>query len=146
MTSFRRHYSRRKRRELFFVEKTRNKMADASAAPKKRTFRKFEYRGIDLDKILKLSENELYDLFRARCRRHRARVGNKPQYLHLVEKCVKSKEGLEPGMKPNPVKTHLRNAIIVPAMIGAIVAVHNGKTFTGVEIKVFSFPLNQHFL
>ena len=115
-------------------------MADASAAPKKRTFRKFEYRGIDLDKILKLSENELYDLFRARCRRHRARVGNKPQYLHLVEKCVKSKEGLEPGMKPNPVKTHLRDAIIVPAMIGAIVAVHNGKTFTGVEIKVF-FPL-----
>ena len=110
-------------------------MADASAAPKKRTFRKFEYRGIDLDKILKLSENELYDLFRARCRRHRARVGNKPQYLHLVEKCVKSKEGLEPGMKPNPVKTHLRDAIIVPAMIGAIVAVHNGKTFTGVEIK-----------
>ena len=122
-------------------------MADASAAPKKRTFRKFEYRGIDLDKILKLSENELYDLFRARCRRHRARVGNKPQYLHLVEKCVKSKEGLEPGMKPNPVKTHLRDAIIVPAMIGAIVAVHNGKTFTGVEIKVLTFFFDfLHFL
>ena len=109
-------------------------MADA---PKKRTFRKFEYRGIDLDKILVMPENELYDLFRARCRRHRKRVGNLPKYQHLINKCIKSKMGLEPGEKPNPVKTHLRDCIIVPSMIGAIVAVHNGKTYTGVEIKVY---------
>ena len=38
-------------------------------------------------------------------------------------------------MKPNPVKTHLRNAIIVPEMVGAIVGVYSGKAFTNVEIK-----------
>lgn len=38
--------------------------------------------------------------------------------------------------KPEPVKTHLRDMIIVPEMIGSIVGVYNGKTFNQVEIKV----------
>ncbi|GFN88639.1 40S ribosomal protein s15 [Plakobranchus ocellatus] len=33
------------------------------------------------------------------------------------------------------VKTHLRDMIIVPEMIGSIVGVYNGKTFNQVEIK-----------
>ncbi|KAG6510026.1 hypothetical protein ZIOFF_028034 [Zingiber officinale] len=40
-----------------------------------------------------------------------------------------------PGEKPEPVRTHLRNMIIVPEMIGSIVGVYNGKTFNQVEIK-----------
>lgn len=39
------------------------------------------------------------------------------------------------------VKTHLRDMIIVPEMIGSIVGVYNGKTFNQVEIKV-SFLLS----
>ena len=35
------------------------------------------------------------------------------------------------------VKTHLRDMIIVPEMIGSIVGVYNGKTFNQVEIKVW---------
>ena len=38
--------------------------------------------------------------------------------------------------KPAVVKTHLRNMIVVPEMIGSIVGVYNGKTFNQVEIKV----------
>lgn len=38
--------------------------------------------------------------------------------------------------KPEVVKTHLRNMIVVPEMIGSIVGVYNGKTFNQVEIKV----------
>lgn len=38
--------------------------------------------------------------------------------------------------KPDVVKTHLRNMIVVPEMIGSIVGVYNGKTFNQVEIKV----------
>ncbi|KAH8084554.1 hypothetical protein JL720_8058 [Aureococcus anophagefferens] len=37
--------------------------------------------------------------------------------------------------KPEPVKTHLRDMIIVPEMIGSIVGVYNGKVFNGIEIK-----------
>ena len=38
--------------------------------------------------------------------------------------------------KPACVKTHLRNMIIVPEMIGSVVGIHQGKTFNQVEIKV----------
>jgi len=38
------------------------------------------------------------------------------------------------------VKTHLRNMVVVPEMIGSIVGVYNGKTYNQVEIKVDSSP------
>lgn len=38
--------------------------------------------------------------------------------------------------KPDVVKTHLRNMIVLPEMIGSMVGVYNGKTFNQVEIKV----------
>ena len=38
--------------------------------------------------------------------------------------------------KPAVVKTHLRNMIVVPEMIGSVVGIHNGKTFNQVEMKV----------
>ena len=44
-------------------------MADATEAPKKRTFRKFTYRGVDLEKLLELNTDELVLLFHARARR-----------------------------------------------------------------------------
>ena len=37
--------------------------------------------------------------------------------------------------KPEPVKTHLRDMVVVPEMIGSVVGVYNGKTFNGIEIK-----------
>jgi len=40
------------------------------------------------------------------------------------------------GEKPEPVRTHLRNMIIVPEMIGSVIGVYNGKTFNQVEINV----------
>jgi len=40
------------------------------------------------------------------------------------------------GEKPDTVKTHLRDMIILPEMVGSQVGVYNGKTFTQVEIKV----------
>lgn len=39
------------------------------------------------------------------------------------------------GEKPEVVKTHLRNMIIVPEMIGSVVGVYNGRDFTTVEIR-----------
>lgn len=37
--------------------------------------------------------------------------------------------------KPEPVKTHVRDMIILPELVGAVVAVYNGKVFNLVEIK-----------
>lgn len=58
--------------------------------------------------------------------------------MALVKKLRKAKKETAPGEKPEVVKTHLRNMIIVPEMVGSIVGVYNGKTFTQVEIKVGS--------
>ena len=46
------------------------------------------------------------------------------------------KKNATPGEKPDPVRTHLRDAVILPEMIGSLVGVYNGKTFNQVEIKV----------
>ncbi len=38
------------------------------------------------------------------------------------------------GEKPEAVRTHLRDALIVPEMIGSVIGVYNGKTFNQVRI------------
>ena len=43
-------------------------MAD-DATKRPRTFRKFTYRGVDLDQLLDMTTDELVDLFPARARR-----------------------------------------------------------------------------
>lgn len=37
--------------------------------------------------------------------------------------------------KPEVVKTHMKNIIILPEMVGSMVGVYNSKTFNQVEIK-----------
>eukprot|EP00898_Chlorokybus_atmophyticus_P002699 jgi/Chlat1/342/Chrsp10S00047 len=110
-------------------------MADDAAAPaKKRTFRKFTFRGVDLDALLDMGTDELVDLFHARARR-RFQRGLKRKPLALIKKLRKAKKEATAGDKPEAVRTHLRNMIIVPEMIGSVVGVYNGKTFNQVEIK-----------
>ncbi|KAL6054209.1 ribosomal protein S15 [Balamuthia mandrillaris] len=102
---------------------------------KKRTFKKFSYRGVDLDNLLDLSNEQLIELMNARARRRFAQRGLKRKPMALLKKLRKAKKETQPNEKPEVVKTHLRNMIIVPEMIGSVVGVYNGKTFTSVEIK-----------
>ncbi|KAK5649413.1 hypothetical protein RI129_000442 [Pyrocoelia pectoralis] len=101
---------------------------------KKRTFRKFTYRGVDLDQLLDMPNEQLMELMHARARRRFSR-GLKRKPMALVKKLRKAKKEAPPNEKPEIVKTHLRNMIIVPEMVGSIVGVYNGKTFNQVEIK-----------
>ena len=110
-------------------------MSSAVAAPRKRTFRKFSYRGVDLENLLDLSNEQLVDLLPARARRRFQQRGLKRKHLALVKKLRKAKRDVPVGEKPEIVKTHLRNMIIVPEMIGSQVGVYNGKTFNSVEVK-----------
>lgn len=109
-------------------------MAEVQGTGKRRTFRKFTYRGIDLEKLLDYNNNDLMDLFKARQRRKFQRgIGRKP--ITLLKKLRKAKKDLSYGEKPEAVKTHLRDMVIVPEMIGSVVGVYNGKLFINVEIK-----------
>merc|ERR1711962_1554334 len=113
------------------------KMADKAAQlelKKKRTFRKFTYRGVDLDQLLDMNQEQLMDLFPCRIRRKFSR-GLKRKPMALIKKLRKKKKEAPINEKPDVVKTHLRNMIVVPEMTGSIVGVYNGKTFNQVEIK-----------
>ncbi|VFQ61612.1 unnamed protein product [Cuscuta campestris] len=102
--------------------------------PKKRTFKKFSFRGIDLDALLDMPTDQLVKLFSA-CARRRLGRGLTRKPLALIKKLRKAKLEAPAGEKPELVKTHLRNMIIVPEMIGSVIGVYNGKTFNQIEVK-----------
>ena len=55
--------------------------------------------------------------------------------MGLIKKLRKAKQEAKPNEKQDTVKTHLRDMIIVPEMIGSVVGVYSGKEFNTVEIK-----------
>nr|ODN92929.1 DNA polymerase epsilon subunit B [Cryptococcus depauperatus CBS 7855] len=107
---------------------------EAAAKKASRSFRKYQYRGVELDNLLDLSNEDFINLVHARARR-RFQRGLKRRPLGLIKKLRKAKTEAGANEKPAMVKTHLRDMIIVPEMIGSVVGVYNGKTFTTVEIK-----------
>jgi small subunit ribosomal protein S15e len=108
--------------------------ADLAEKQKARAFRKFTYRGVELEKLLDMPTAEVVKMFNARHRRKFAR-GIKRGPMTLIKKLTKAKKDVAYGEKPVPVKTHLRDTVILPEMIGSIVGVYNGKQFINVEIK-----------
>ena len=105
-----------------------------AALRKKRQFRKFTFRGLELERLLDLSHEELLGFLNARARR-RLQRGLKRKPMALIKKLRKVKAVCGPLDKPAVVKTHLRNMVIVPEMIGSTVAIYNGKVFNVVDIK-----------
>lgn len=103
---------------------------------KKRQFRKFSYRGVDLDQLLEMSirDERLLELLGCRARRKLLR-GLQRQHISLLRKLRRAKKEAQFGEKPACVKTHLRDMLIVPEMVGSVVGIHNGRTFNQVEIK-----------
>merc|ERR1739841_470382 len=89
---------------------------EAAELKRKRAFRKFSYRGIDLDELLDLSSEQLRDVVHARARR-RFNRGLKRKPMGLIKKLRKAKQEAPPNEKPAVVKTHLRDMIVVPEMM-----------------------------
>ena len=88
-----------------------------------------------MDQLLDLQSDNLMELVHARARRRFSR-GLKRKPLALIKKLRKAKKEAPPMEKPDVVKTHLRNMIVVPEMIGSVIGVYNGKTFNQIEVKV----------
>ena len=76
----------------------------------------------------------MVDLVHARARR-RFQRGLKRRPKGLIQKLRAAKKAAPPNEKPAVVKTHLRDMIIVPEMIGSVIGIYNGKVFNSVEIK-----------
>ena len=78
--------------------------------------------------------DQLVELMHSRARRRFSR-GLKRKPLALIKKLRKAKKEAPPLEKPAVVKTHLRNMIVVPEMVGSIIGIYNGKTFNQVSIR-----------
>ena len=101
---------------------------------KKRFFKKFTYRGLDLEQLVDMSSSEIIKIFTARGRRKFDR-GLQQKPITFLRKLRQVKKDTKVNDKTKIVRTHLRNMIIVPEMIGSQVAIYNGKTFNQIEIK-----------
>lgn len=95
--------------------------------------KKFAYRGFTLDQLQSMSMDEFIDLLPSRQRRSLNR-GLTPEQRMLLEKMRNVKETIRKGSSMT-VKTHIRDMIILPEMVGLTIRVHNGKEFVSVEIK-----------
>ena len=103
---------------------------------KDRKVRRLTFRGKEIEELATYKEDKLAELFTSRARRKLRRSnGIKGKYLKLAEKLKRSKRNLAPGERPKIIKTHLRNALVVPEMVGAIAGVYNGKEYKEVEVK-----------
>lgn len=92
--------------------------------------KKFDYQGIDLAELEKLPMEKLFQLFPARARRSLTR-GITDSKRKLIEEIKLAKA----GKLKNPVRTHLRDLIILPYMVGVQVNVFSGKEFVAVNIS-----------
>lgn len=96
--------------------------------------REFRYRGLTLADLQGMSMDEFIRLVPSRQRRS-LQHGLSQEQRHLLEAIRKAKEIQEATAKPMAIKTHARDMIILPEMVGATLLVHNGKEFTSMEIK-----------
>jgi ribosomal protein uS19 len=118
------------------VKKDAPKQTDEKGGEDSRVpFRRFFFKGIEVNKLLDLTHGELMALMTSRARR-RFRRGNVP--MHLIRKLRNAKKNAT-DEKAKVIKTHFRNMIIVPEMVGSTIGVYTGLNFTQVEIKV-CFP------
>ncbi len=95
---------------------------EASKLPKRKG--EFTYRGKTLEELKKMSIEEFAALVPSRQRRTIIR-GLSEEHKKLLNK-VRIKD-------PN-IRTHLRDMIVVPEMVGMKINIHNGKEFSPVEI------------
>ena len=95
--------------------------------------KEFSYRGHSLNSLTGLSMDEFINLLPSRQRRSLQR-GLTPEQRILLEKLRAAKETQKQGKEVN-IKTHVRDLIILPEMVGTKIHVHNGKEFVAIDIK-----------
>lgn len=95
--------------------------------------KEFSYRGHSLESLSAMSMDEFINLLPSRQRRSLQRGLTAEQRI-LLEKLRAAKEAQKQG-KDITLKTHVRDLIILPEMVDAKIAVHNGKEFVAMTIR-----------
>ena len=90
--------------------------------------KEFTYHGLSKEELDNIPNEKLFKFFTARARRSLTRGINDDKRKLMEE--------LKDKNNKNPVKTHLRDVIILPYMIGKTVHVFSGKEFVPITITV----------
>ncbi|MCE4628293.1 MAG: 30S ribosomal protein S19 [Desulfurococcales archaeon] len=96
-------------------------------------WKKFKYRGKTLEELLNMPLDEFVKLLPARQRRSLLR-GFTPAQKKLLLKIRKIKAKMTKSKRPPVIRTHVRDLVILPEMVGLTIAVYNGKEFVPVRI------------
>ena len=91
----------------------------------------FTFRGKTLDELQKMSLADFAKLCTARGRRSLLRGFDKA----LMKKIDRAIEMKKAGKQPKPIRTHKRDAVIIPKMVGLLFGIYRGSSFEVVEIK-----------
>ncbi|MFP3044690.1 MAG: 30S ribosomal protein S19 [Thermocladium sp.] len=102
----------------------------APAVISQEEWKNYRYRGYTLEELQKLSMEDFIKLLPARQRRSLMR-GLKPEHKKLLERVRKA---ITSGSK-KPVKTHVKDMIILPEMVGLTLQIYNGITYIPIQIS-----------
>jgi len=94
---------------------------------------RFKYRGHTLEELKKMNMDQFIQLLPARARRSLKR-GLPPRQKKLLERLRRAYRAKKRG-KDLLTRTHVRDMVIFPEMVGLKIGVYNGKEFVIVEIK-----------
>jgi len=96
-------------------------------------WKNFRYRGKSLEELMKMPMEEFIKLLPARQRRSLSR-GLRLEHRRFLEKVRKARKLAAEGKKV-VLKTHCRDMIIIPEMVGLTIQVYNGITWIPVTIS-----------
>ncbi|MFA5357950.1 MAG: 30S ribosomal protein S19 [archaeon] len=89
--------------------------------------KEFSFRGKTVEELRGMSIEQFAQLCNSRAKRN-LKKGVDKKLLKKIENAAKNP-------KAKPVKTHKRDLIVIPAMIGVKIAVHRGNTFENIDVN-----------
>ena len=92
--------------------------------------KEFTYRGKTISELQEMSLEKFAELVKSRARRSLLRGFDKK----LLKKIEKARAEKKQGKFPKPIRTHKRDTIVIPAMIGLKMDVYKGNSFETVEV------------
>lgn len=92
---------------------------------RRRTFKKFTYQGVELEKLCNMKISDLKPLFPSALRRHLKRGFCQEEY-DLIKQCQSNATNIQ---------TKCRNMMVLPCMFKKFIDIHNGCQHIQLEIK-----------
>jgi small subunit ribosomal protein S19 len=93
--------------------------------------KEFTYRGKTLKELEGMSVEDFAKVCNSRSRRSLRNGLNKP-FMKRLDRAIEVRKS---GKYPKPVRTHRRDLVVVPQMIGIPIGIYKGNGFEVVEIK-----------